>query len=119
MPSRQAPNGNVSDPVWKDPRIVRSAAFQSETLSPLLFVTSTRCPSNAAAIGKFSPLPVRVCRTAPFEARTTETELELALGTQMFAPSKTGNLGLLPTVTVWRMAPAESRFRSVPAVKSV
>ena len=48
----------------------------------------------------FNPLPVNVARTAPLDARTTETEPELVLGTQMFAPSKTGNLPS-PIVTVW------------------
>src|SRR5215471_1999211 len=118
-PSLQAPNGEVLEPVAKDPSVVRSAAFQSETLLLPPLVTSTRSPSNAATAGPFRPLPISVCRTAPFEARTTETELELLLGTQMFVPSKTGICGVLPTVTVWRMAPAESSFKSVPALASV
>jgi hypothetical protein len=35
IPSLQAPNGKVLEPVAKDPKAVRSAAFQSETLSPI------------------------------------------------------------------------------------
>src|SRR5262245_11842318 len=49
----------------------------------------------------------------------TETEAELLLGTQMLVPSKTGDTGKIPTVTVWRMAPLESSFRRVRAVGSV
>src|SRR5262249_27088961 len=64
-PSLQAPNGNVLTPVAKEPSVVRSAAFQSETLLPIWFVTRMRCPSNAAVEGAFSPLPVRVASTAP------------------------------------------------------
>jgi hypothetical protein len=64
-------------------------------------------------------LPVSVCTTAPVEARTTVTEAELLLGTQMFVPSKTGKVGKEPTVTVWRMAPAESSLKSFPAGASV
>jgi hypothetical protein len=52
IPSLQAVYGEVLEPVPKDPRTVRSAAFQSETLSPLLLVTRTRSPSNAAACGE-------------------------------------------------------------------
>jgi hypothetical protein len=106
-PSLQTPLAG-SDNV---PSGVRSAAFQSET--PAAVVMRTRCPSKAVDSGEFNPLPVSVRRTAPFDARTTETELESTLGTQMFAPSKTGYSGWLPTVTVWRTAPEESRFRRV------
>src|SRR5262249_47502335 len=116
MPSLQAPNGPVLVPVPKEPSVVRSAAFQSETLLPETFVTRTRCPSNAAVLGAFKPLPVSVASTVPLEARTIETELEIWFGTQMLVPSKTGNCGTVPTVTVCRIAPAPSSFRSVPAL---
>src|SRR5215471_8398707 len=118
-PSLQAPNGNVLTPVAKEPSVVRSAAFQSETLLPIWFVTRMRCPSNAAVEGAFSPLPVRVASTAPLEARTTENEAEPPLGAQMFVPSKIGILGKVPTETVCGMAPEPSSFRRVPAVLSV
>src|SRR5262249_54517176 len=116
-PSLQAPTGSVFAPVAKDPSVVSSAAFHSETLSPLKFASRMRCPSNAAAVGTFKPLPVRVASTAPVEARTTETELEIRLGTQTFVPSKTGKFGSVPTVTVCKMAPEPSSLRRVPAVK--
>src|SRR5262249_43426395 len=116
-PSLQAPKGFVLAPIPKAPSVVRSAAFQSETLLPIWFVTRTRCPSNAAVVGKLKPLPVSVASTAPVEARTTETAPEY--GTQMLVPSKTGNSGLKPMVTVCRMAPEPSSFRSVPAASSV
>ena len=96
MPSLQAPKGPVLAPVGKEPRGVRSAAFQRETLLPEELVTRMRWPSKAAAEGSFNPLPVNVWMTAPVEARTTETELEEALGTQMFVPSKAGSSGRVP-----------------------
>ena len=98
-------------PVENDPSGVRSPAFQSETLLPPAFVTRTRCPSNAAVAGPLIPFPVKVASTAPLEARTTETESEKLLGTQMFVPSKIGKDGLRPTVTVCRIAPESSSFR--------
>jgi hypothetical protein len=52
-----------------NPSRVRSAAFQSEMAPPPL-VTSTRSPSNAAALGPFIPLPVSVASTSPVAART-------------------------------------------------
>src|SRR5215510_2509211 len=73
-----------------------------------------RWPSNAAAAGLSSPLPVSVARIAPVEARTTATDGPEELGAQMFAPSKTGNWTLAPTVTVWRIEPFESNRWSVP-----
>src|SRR6476469_4763043 len=97
----------------------RSAAFQRETAALPESVTSTRCPSNAALRGAFSPFPVRVARTAPLEARTTDTEESPEFGTQMLVPSKAGWSGDAPTVTVRTTAPAGSSFRSVPALKSV
>src|SRR5262249_44023433 len=51
-------------------------------------------------------------RTVPLEARTTVTELEPRLGTQMFEPSKIGRPGEVPTVTVWRMTPAGSSLKT-------
>ena len=79
IPSLHAPLGAVPGPVPKEPSGVRSAAFQSETLlaPAVLFVTRMRCPSKAAELGPFRPLPVRVARIAPLEARTTVTEVEL------------------------------------------
>src|SRR5262245_30109354 len=100
VPSLQAPKGVVSTPVEKELIADRLAAFQSDTALPALFVTRTLSPSNAAWTGEFNPLPVRVSRTAPEEARTTVTELDCRLGTQMLVPSKTGKLGLEPTVIV-------------------
>ena len=82
----------------------------------------TRSPSKAASSGSFIPLPVSVARTAPVEARTTvapEWRLRGARGTQMFAPSKTGTVGRVQTVTVWRIAPVELSFRRVLALMSV
>src|SRR5262249_20289837 len=117
-PSLQTPKGEVLAPVPREPRAVRSAAFQRETTLPALFVTRMRCPSKGALVGRFRPLPVSVGGTAPLAARTTEIE-EFKLGTQMFVPSKTGNSGLEPTVTVWSTAPAPSSFRRVPGVVSV
>jgi hypothetical protein len=112
-PSLQAPIGVVVAPVLTEPSGVRSAAFHSETLSPKMLVTSIRSPSNAAACGPFNPLPVSVASTAPVDARTTYMPFEPS-GTQMFVPSKTGNLGLLPRVTVWMMAPFESSLKRRP-----
>ena len=43
----------------------------------------------------------------------------LKFGTQMFEPSKIGNWGDAPTVTVCRMAPAASSLKSLPATRSV
>jgi hypothetical protein len=57
-PSLQAPYGNVLAPVETDPIGERSAAFQSETLSPTWLVTRTLCPSNAAVAGTLNPFPV-------------------------------------------------------------
>jgi hypothetical protein len=37
----------------------------------------------------------------------------------MFVPSKTGNSGPLPTVTVWMMAPFESILNRLPEAASV
>src|SRR5262249_56092692 len=50
IPSAQAPIGWVPGPVEREPIGVKSAAFQRETLSPVLLVMSTRWPSNAAAV---------------------------------------------------------------------
>jgi hypothetical protein len=113
-PSLHAPAGVLLAPVLTEPRGLRSAAFHSDTLSPLRFVTSMRSPSKAATNGVSNPLPVSVARIAPVNARTTVTVFELPLGTQMFVPSKTGNPGPLPTVTVWMMAPFESSSNSLP-----
>src|SRR5262249_19805855 len=113
-PSLHAPKGAVLAPVWEKLIADRSAPFQSDTTLPSLFVTRTRSPSNAAWTGEFNPLPVRVSRTAPEEARTTVTELESRLGTQMFVPSKTGKLGLEPTVIVRTFPPQESSFTKLP-----
>src|SRR5215470_13034503 len=120
IPSLAAPEG-VPGPVGKNPSAVRSAAFQRETvLAPLAaLVTRIRWPSKAATKGKFNPLPFRAPRTAPFEARTTVIELTAAFGTQIFAPSKAGNFGPDPTVTVWSTAAFESSFKSLPAASSV
>jgi len=83
-PSLQAPYGPMDESV-KTPTIgLRSAAFQTERLLPLRFVTSMRSPSNAAVLGVVKKLPVSVARTAPFEARTTDTELDPLFGTQIF-----------------------------------
>ena len=41
-------------------------------------------------------MSVSVVRTVPLEARTTETEFEPLLGTQMLVPSKVGYLGFVP-----------------------
>src|SRR5262249_39408715 len=112
-PSLHAPMGKVLAPVEKVPRAVKSAAFQSETAGPKELATRTRCPSNAAARGTFKPLPVSVASTAPLEARTTETELLSRLAAQMFVPSKTGNCGPAPIVTVCRTAPEPSSLRRV------
>jgi hypothetical protein len=62
-----------------------------ETLEPLtlLLVINTRCPSKAAVRGPSSRSNQRR-QVVPLEARTTETEFEPMLGTQMFVPSKTG-----------------------------
>ena len=98
-PSLHAPICPVPGAVGNEPRGVRSAAFQRETMLPVSFVTRTRCPSKAAATGEVNPFPVSVFRIEPFEARTTETEPE-KLGTQRFVPSKAGITGLKPTVTV-------------------
>src|SRR5262249_47493201 len=116
MPSLQTPCGPVAAPGSKEPSGVMSAAFHRETWLVAPFVIRTRCPSNATAVGSPSPLPVIVWSTAPVEARTTETEREPALGTQMFEPSNAGNLGTFPTVTVWRTTPAGSSLRSRPGV---
>ena len=51
MPSLVAPKGPVLAPVGKEPRGVRSAAFQRETLLPEELVTRMRWPSKAAAEG--------------------------------------------------------------------
>src|SRR5258708_29107214 len=96
-PSLQAPNGLFTKK--NVPIELRSVACHIETLSA--FVTRMRSPSNAAELGEFKPLPLSVARSAPFEARTTVTVLLPMLGTQMFVPSKVGNWGLLPTITVW------------------
>ena len=79
MPSLQAPPGALPAPVAKTPRKMEIRRFKRETASApgLLFVTRTRCPSNAASTGPLSPLPVRVARTAPVAARTIDTELEV------------------------------------------
>ena len=79
-------------PVAKDPRGVRSAAFQRETLWPEEICHQHSLAIECGRTGPFNPLPVRVARTAPVEARTTETESEMLLGTQIFVPSKIGNL---------------------------
>ena len=92
-PSLVAPKGRVLAPVGKEPRGVRSAAFQRETLLPAELVTRMRWPSKAAAEGPSNPLPVSVWMTAPVDARTTVTELGERLGTQMFVPSKAGCSG--------------------------
>src|SRR6266508_4487304 len=65
------------------------------------------------------PFPVSVARTTPLDARTTETDAESLFGTQMLVPSNTGNDGLTPTVTVWRIAPPPSSLSSVLAAESV
>src|SRR5262249_54268187 len=119
IPSLQAPNGVDPAPVERDPMAERSAAFQSETLAPVLFVTRTRRPSNAATMGPSRPFPVRVRSRTPVEARTTETEFEVSLGTQMFVPSNTGRPGTVPTVTVWRIAPPGLNRNTLPAFWSV
>jgi len=85
----------------KFPISERSAAFQTDTDPPPLFVTSTRSPSKAACSGALIPFPVRVARTTPLEARTTETEEDSRFGTQMLAPSKAGKKDCEPKVTVW------------------
>src|SRR2546426_1843782 len=110
-PSKQTPSGRVPGPVKKDPRGVKSADFQSETLSPPRFETIARCPSNAIPMGPFKPLPVRVARISPVEARTTDTEFDPEFGTQMFAPSKAGNRGFAPTATVCTMAAFASSLK--------
>src|SRR4029077_6734586 len=99
MPSLHAPVGFVLAPVGNEPIGVRSAAFHIDTLFPTLLVTRTRCPSNAAWKGLFSPFPVSVARTMPSLARTTLTDESDPLGTQMFEPSNTGSRGLAPTAT--------------------
>src|SRR5262249_18728987 len=115
-PSLQAPAG--LPPVSKNPSGARSPALQTETPAPSPFVTRTRSPSKAEAFMPSSPLPVSVARTAPLEARTTETEFALPSGAQMFVPSKTGKATPAPTVTVWRTAPLESSLRSLPLVRT-
>src|SRR6185295_7461858 len=98
MPSLQAPRGRLLTPVMNEPSGVKSVAFHTDALSPLKFVTRMRCPSKAAARGVLRSLPVRVASTKgwasglPAESftRTTVTEAELELGTQMFVPSKIG-----------------------------
>src|SRR5580765_7495346 len=104
MPSLQTPTGWLEIPVEKLPRTERSAAFQRDTESPEMFVTRMRSPSKAACAGEARPLPVKVASRAPLVARTTDTEPDAKLGTQMFAPSKAGSCGPCPTVTVWRTA---------------
>src|SRR5262245_29098710 len=71
-PSLHAPCGLPEAEVEKEPMGVKSAAFQTETAVLLPFVTRTLWPSNAACSGPFKPLPVRVARTRPLDARTTE-----------------------------------------------
>ena len=61
-----------------EPSGAKSAARNSETLWPNKLVTRIRCPSKAAEVGPFSPLPVRVANTTPSAGRTTLTELEKA-----------------------------------------
>src|SRR5262249_27783129 len=119
MPSLQAPNGAEVSPRLTEPSGDRLVALQRETVSPFGLVTRIRCPSKAAALGAFKSFPVRVANTTPLEARTTETEADPLLGTQMFVPSKMGCLGEEPTVEVTRIPPFPSSFRSVPAVLSV
>src|SRR5260370_1383266 len=68
-------------------RIYGAGAQQCASLLRLLIVV------RVSLLGPLSPLPVSVARTAPVDARTTVTEFEVKLGTQMFVPSKTGNCG--------------------------
>ena len=93
-PSLAAPKGVLPDPVENVPIVVKSAAFQSETL----FASGLVRHEHALSVErrdrrKFEPLPVSVARTAPLEARTTETEFDIWLGTQMLVPSKIGTEG--------------------------
>src|SRR5262245_6497696 len=117
MPSLQARSG-AAGPVGEEPRGVRFAAFQTETMSLPLLATRIRCPSKAAPWGWLIPLPVRVWRTVPLEARKTVTVLSPVLGTQMFVPSKTAYLGPRPAVTVVRMTPLASSLNTLPAAGS-
>src|SRR5262245_28149604 len=100
MPSLQAPLGALEVPVEMFPRVVRSAAFHSETESPRKLVTRMRSPSNAIELGLDRLLPVSVIRIEPLPGRTTDTEFETEFGTQRFVPSKARNCGEAPTVTV-------------------
>ena len=93
-PSLQAPSGPVLAPVEKEPMGVKSAAFQSETLSPPGFVTRTRCPSRAAARRAFNPLPVSVWRTAPLEARTDRDRGRDVVGDPDVRPIEDGERGV-------------------------
>src|SRR5262249_22913709 len=88
-PSLAIPKRGVAA-TGKKPRGARSAAFQKQTRELPLLVMAMRCPSKAAATGPVSPLPVRFARIAPVEARTTATVGPEEVGTQTFAPLKTG-----------------------------
>src|SRR6266508_3251275 len=109
-PSLHTPNGLLPAPVEKDPSGLKSAALKSETVSAFLLATRMRWPSNPTETGEVTPLPVSVASTAPVEARTTETLLELKLGTQILVPSKAGFSAFDSTVTVWRTVPVASSF---------
>jgi hypothetical protein len=106
--SLHTPPGWFPAPTGKDPIGFRSVAFHSETLKPLKFTIITLSPSNPSACGLFNPLPVKVAITVPDKlpcALTTVTVFEEKFGTQIFVPSKTGNLGSAPTMTSWAGKP--------------
>src|SRR5262249_62394005 len=118
-PSLHAASGTDPGPARKDPIGVKSAAFQTESVSPVWPTIRTRLPSKAAPVGAPRPLPVSVARTEPVEALTTVTDPDPRLGTQLTAPSKAGSLGSPPAVTVCRIAPDGSSLQTFPAVESV
>src|SRR5262245_12419766 len=99
-------------PRSKLPSGVRSAAFQRDTNAVSAPVTRTLWPSKAAARPSPRPFPVSVARTAPLPGRTTQSAP--VVGTQRFVPSKSGNPGPGPSVTVWRIPPVESSLSRVP-----
>ena len=120
-PSLQAPNGSVPTPVETDPSEARSAAFQRTTVAGGL----VRDEDPLAVEGRRQRRVQSRCRSASAgrlrwrRGRPSRRSIR-KLGTQMFAfrrtPDRTASV---PTVTVWRTAPAESSSRSVPALLSV